>query len=410
MGYSAKVGSFNIDTAKTVTQQIAVTGLGFQPKIVLFWWGGSTATGDEVAGGLVNIGFGAAIDATHRVCVYGVSQDGAATSNTGSGHNTSACMRGYSDADTLDGRLDFVSMDADGFTTVIDDQFTIAFRISYLALGGSDLTNVYIATKQLATSTGNQAVTGIGFKPDAVLFAMPYSAGANEYNPGFYFSLGMATGPSNQGYVHGYSQDNSANSITYGYGFNGECIGRGDNYRESFVSLDADGFTLNHLEGTLGCYYYAICLKGGQYKVGDILTRTDGNDIAETEPGFQPVALLFASANKALSTQETMTAHARFSIGAATGAANRACAASSDESGLADTETAHANYDTEVYANVVDDGVVGLMDIKSIDATGFTAVMDDTDPSACWVTYLAIGATPTTPTITGRKTLLGVGI
>jgi hypothetical protein len=65
----------------------------------------------------------------------------------------------------------------------------------------------------------------------------------------------------------------------------------------------------------------------------------------------------------------------------------------SDETGLADTETAYANYDTAVYANVVDDAAAGLMDLKSIDATGFTCVMDDTDPSACWVTYLAIGAT-----------------
>jgi hypothetical protein len=64
----------------------------------------------------------------------------------------------------------------------------------------------------------------------------------------------------------------------------------------------------------------------------------------------------------------------------------------SDEDNLADTETARANYDTAVYANVVDDAIVGLMDIKSIDATGFTAVMDDVDPSAYWVTYLAIGA------------------
>lgn len=32
------------------------------------------------------------------------------------------------------------------------------------------------------------------------------------------------------------------------------------------------------------------------------------------------------------------------------------------------------------------------MDIKSIDADGFTCVMDDTEAAASWVTYLAIGA------------------
>jgi len=161
--------------------------------------------------------------------------------------------------------------------------------------------------------------------------------------------------------------------------------------RNSFVSFDADGFTLNALEASAQRYFNFICLKGGQYSAGDITTRTDGNDIAETV-GFTPVALLFASANRALSTQDTLTDHNSISIGAGTSTTNRACAAIWDQDALADTETAFANYDTAVYANVADDAIAGLMDIKSIDASGFTCVMDDTDPTACWVTYLAIGA------------------
>ena len=82
MAYSSYVGSFNIDTTKTVGQTQAITGLGFQPKVVLFWWSGSTATGDAVAGGNINIGFGAMIDATHRFCVVGASDDATADSGT----------------------------------------------------------------------------------------------------------------------------------------------------------------------------------------------------------------------------------------------------------------------------------------------------------------------------------------
>lgn len=64
----------------------------------------------------------------------------------------------------------------------------------------------------------------------------------------------------------------------------------------------------------------------------------------------------------------------------------------SDEDNLADTETATGNYDSAVYINIADDAAVGLMDLKSIESDGFTCVMDDTDPSACWVTYLAFGS------------------
>src|SRR3990167_4632438 len=396
MGYNSFVGSFNIDPTKTATETQAITGLGFQPKIVLFWWGGSTGTVDTVAGGAINIGFGAAISSTSRSCINTISEDAQASSDTYKFQDTDQIMRAYTDTDTLDGLLDFSSMDAGGFTVVYDDQFTQAYRISYLALGGTDLTNVYIGSQQQPASTGNYSVTGVGFQPDAVLFFYTRGATADVGSNHGYVGLGMATGSSNQGVAAIGTVDGQATTITSGYGYNGECMSTavpptGVGEREAFVSLDADGFTNNCLEVTSRSFYYFVALKGGQYSVGDITTRTDGNDIAETV-GFTPVALLFASANRALSTQNASTAHARISIGAGTSTSNRACAAISDENNLADSETAYANYDSAVYANVADDAIVGLMDIKSIDDSGFTCVMDDFDPVACWVTYLAIGA------------------
>src|SRR3990167_5420036 len=392
MAYSAIVGSFNIDPTKLATEIQAITGLGFQPKIVLFWWGGSTGTIDTVAGGTINIGCGAAISSTSRFCLMGISVDALATSDAQYSQSITEIMRAYTDVATLDGILDFSSMGADGFTVVYDDQITQAYRISYLALGGTDLTNVFIGNRATPTATGNYSTTGVGFQPDALITLMAPADAMPKIGANIGFSLGMATGSSNLGIVSVESSDAQATSLTSGYGYNGEIIAtRSLTIRNSFVSFDADGFTLNQLEGTLARYYCYICLKGGQYRVGDITTRTDGNDIAETV-GFTPVALLFASANRALSTQDTITAHNRLSIGAGTSTSNRACAAISDENNLADTETAYANYDSAVYANVADDAIVGLMDIKSIDASGFTCVMDDFDPVACWVTYLAIGA------------------
>ncbi len=102
--------------------------------------------------------------------------------------------------------------------------------------------------------------------------------------------------------------------------------------------------------------------------------------------------MLFFSANRVHSTQDTVTDHNRLSIGAGTSTSNRAVQAISDEDALADTETAYTNQDDAVYAHVVDDAIEALMDIKSIDSDGFTCVMDDTESSSCWVTYLAMGA------------------
>lgn len=393
MAYSSFVGSFNIDTTKTAGQTQAITGVGFTPKIVMFWWGGSTGTGDGVAGGTINVGFGAGISSSSRFAVDSISVDASATEDSFTSQNNTECIRCYTDTATLDGIADFTSCDADGFTLTIDDQFTQAYRISYLALGGTELTNVFIGNKQIPAANGNYGITGVGFLPDAVLLL---GAGLNSVagtgNNG-HFTLGMATSSSARGVVSTYELDAQTSSYAKGYGINSECFAYAQNIdRHDFVSMDADGFTVNQIDYAVQRYYFYICLKGGQYLVGDLTTRTDGNDIAETV-GFQPVAILFASANRALSTADTATNHAAVSIGAGTSTSNRACAAIWAEHNLADTETARANYDTAVYANVADDATVGLMDIKSIDATGFTCVMDDTDPSACWVTYLAIGST-----------------
>lgn len=395
MSYLAKVGSFNIDTTKTAGQTQLITGVGFQPKIVLFWWSGSTASSDTVAGGTYNIGFGAATSSTNRFCIINMSEDGQTDADSAYSQNDTEIIRAYTDTATLDGICDFSSLDSDGFTLIVDDQFTQAYRINYLALGGDDLTNVYLNSRTTPAATGEYDTTVLGFQPDFLLIATASSTIKNIAGNSGNISIGLATSGS-QGVISGRSQDAAATSNTMGYGYNAEILSiisgaTTITWRETFVSFLSNGFRLNQLEGGVARYYWYIALKGGQYSVGDLTTRADGDDISETV-GFQPVALLFASANRALSTQDTPTDHARLSIGAATSASERAVQAISDEDNLADSETAYANYDTAVYAHVKDDAIEALMDIKSIDASGFTAVMDDTETAGCWVTYLAIGA------------------
>src|SRR3972149_9729964 len=102
----------------------------------------------------------ARLSSTSRFCVQNISIDAGASSDSQFSQNITEIMRAYTDVTTLDGILDFSSMDADGFTVIYDDQFTQAYRISYLALGGTDLTNVYIGSQQQPASTGNYSVTG----------------------------------------------------------------------------------------------------------------------------------------------------------------------------------------------------------------------------------------------------------
>ena len=399
--YYAKTGSFNIDSSITTGNDQSITGLGFTPKIVLFWWSGSTATVDNVASGSIRHGFGAATGSSERYCTASASDDATASSDCCAGQWNDCVIKVFSDGDgTVDGAADFKSMDADGFTLTMDDQFGSDWRISYLALGGSDLTNVKVGSARQPASTGNYSVTGVGFRPDALITFGALASNDETYSQATVHAMfvGMATGSSNQGVCALWGYDNQTAAQTDSYGYNGEVtarisVGAAVYYRSSFVSFDADGFTLNQLEGTDQRYYWYVALAGGQYEVGELTTRTDGNDIEEDLAGsFEPAAILFASANRAHSTQDAASAHGRLSIGAGTSTSNRAVQAISDEDAVADMETAYTNQDDAVYAHVIDDAIEALMDIKSFDADGFTCVMDDTETSACWVTYLAFGA------------------
>lgn len=278
MGFSAKVGSFNIDTAKTAGQTQSVTSVGFTPKVVLFWWSGATGSSDAVTGEDIDMGFGAMSAADARWALYNGSDDANASSIAGRNLTDAgcilSCLNGF--GGTEDGRADCASLDADGFTLTIDNQFSTALRVSYLALGGDDLTNVYVGSNARDADTGNHAVTGVGFQPDALIVVYSWNVIPGSANNAAIFSLGMATGSSNQGVVGWGSYGAQATTITYGYGYNGEVVGAMYNdavaHRDAFVSFDADGFTLNQLEGTSTSALAFVCLKGGEYSVGDIVT------------------------------------------------------------------------------------------------------------------------------------------
>jgi len=394
---STKVGSFNINTSKLDNEYQTIDGVGFQPKIVLFWWGGSTSTVDSVSGGDIRQGFGFGISSSKQGQIGYISEDAEGTTIGRGVATDEACIYIFLEGatPTVDGTMIFYSQDINGFTLKIGNQFTNPYRISYLAIGGEELTNVNTGQFTITISGGNHSITGVGFKPDAVILlaAQTTSIPLTTSTPNI--SIGIATASTEQNVVLNFSADNAGTTQTQRYNYNNEVVAMvattGTYHRERFVSFDDDGFTLNHIEGLTTRYGLYIAFKGGYYKVDSINTRTDENDIVKTGLGFSPKSLLFLSHNTILSTEDTVQANARLSIGAAISPTERAVMATSDENGLAASETAYANYDSAVYAHITDDAIVGLMDIKSIDVDGFTTVMDDPDPSAARVVFLAIG-------------------
>jgi hypothetical protein len=149
---SSFAGSFQLGTG-IVGSTKAVTGIGFQPKAVLFFWTGLTSASSLLAADH-KFGAGFMISATKRGGATSQSDYAAATS--ASHHQTfdDAAIKLLTTAGAVDGAADFQSMDANGFTLVIDDQFVSDYMINYIAFGGTDLSADVASFSEPATPVG----------------------------------------------------------------------------------------------------------------------------------------------------------------------------------------------------------------------------------------------------------------
>lgn len=405
MALSTFAGTFLTSTAGA-GNTVVVTGVGFTPKAVIFYWVGRTEAIDTIGRASHFRGFGFACSPTDRRAICVTSADAVASSNGGRHHTDAACVISSTNAGVLDAALDLQSMDADGFTLVIDDNWLRNQRIGFLALGGSDLTNAATGALTEPGATGNADTTSLAFQPDCVLFisngesVAPPAGDATISN----CSFGAAVSSAQRGIWMGAQDDSSGTMDARSYCIGTECAGIQDDTvggsivaRADFVSFLSNGFRLNWLEiSGAARYYHFLALKGGSFRVDNLLTQTDTvTDIVESGFGFAPTGALLLSAGKAQDVADTATAHDRLSVGAFSGVTQRNAQAVLDEDALADSEVTTALEFDAVYANISTSSTIdGLMDVKSIDADGFTMIMDDADPAQAFVWYLAVGDAP----------------
>jgi hypothetical protein len=397
------VGAFNTGTGAAAST-VAVTGVGFQPKAVIFWWSGQDGTADVFTDtpGATAHGMGFATSSSERGAVANCSLDAVGTSDVARIAKNDACVTIYlTSATTIDGSLDFQSMDSDGFTLVVDDAFATSRRVHYMAIGGSDITNAKAGSFTVAASTGNQDFN-IGFTPDLVLMLnaqTEFSSGSVATDAAI-FSFGALTAAEQFCYL-GWSKDNSGTSDTTSYmrmtddaWAVWDTLANGNTPYIAAGSIITDGFRLNvanAFASAVDCVYLAF--KGGNYRVGEVLTRTNTTAWAETGFGFAPTGAMFISAMRAEDAVDSETVHNQLSIGGASSGSARQVAYIRDEN-VSGTMDVAVGYDADfVYANSLPTSLAtsGEMDLNSFDADGMTLQMDEADASAKLVAYIAFG-------------------
>ena len=382
----SKVGSFNTGTGSTA---IAVTGLGFQPKLLLFFWSGSVGTTDVIVGGDQRRGVGFAVSPSMRGVVAQWDGDNLGTSLCSRSMFNDCCVELHKD-DIVDGKLDLTSMDADGFTLAVDNAFGWDYRIHYLAIGGDDV----VASGGLITTASapaNYDVTTLGTAPG---FLGMISHGYN--------TMGNANNDSNNNRnMYAFSdlvgdvsmmlnpQKGAANANIITALFN--TMFYMANVTQATTSPLSNGFRTAFSLLNAVNYFLWFTLHGVKSKVGTFLTRTDTTPQAITGLGFSPAAIIFMSHGDPGINNEASRSD-RGSVGAVDASLGQRVASAHSQNGPTTTVVGVGHNSAGVYQTITDTDVQdGLMQINSLDGDGFTFQMSDPDPAARYVAYAAIG-------------------
>lgn len=407
MALDVAQGTFAAATS-TGNQEVNFSS-GFTPKVVFFYGVQTTAAATFTA--LRSQWFGAT-DGTRSWCVAWASDDAAGSSNCGFASYSTPLVISSDGTPTVDGVASIVSLDADGFTINWSNAPTSAVIVHYLALGGSDLTNVRVDWTAWGTGAAGTtfAETGVGFQPDAVLLCsysrttVPGTYTISSWSPAFGAMDGtnqastalagrdaQASGVVNASYQR---TDRSIMVLT-------NTASATPDAEASYSSFDSDGFTLSINDAApsaLALPYVAFQMTN--VAVFNDTQKTSTGTKAKTGIGFTPKAGLFFSAPKTAGTTViTADPAGTFMVGAAAGSTPTYSAAVGVEDDAADPTITDSYHDTDealIFAS--NTGGTNAVDaeasVSTWDSDGFTLDWGVADATAREFWGIVFGALP----------------
>lgn len=367
----------------------------------MIWSGLQTAAG-AVAD--AQFGFGVASSTTTENVGGYNSDNGTTSSDVVRIFNTAHIIQEYTaGATTLNVNASLSSFDANGFTLNWETLNTTSPKYNYLALGGSDITNVMSGNFAANTSTGNQAVTGVGFQPDIVFFFFGLNTTSVATNANTCFGVGVARSSSERWAASVGLQHNVATMNNRHAFYNNACLVQpqaGANNIEAladFVSMDADGFTINWSDapGQADLVGY-LAIKGGQWKVGTESQKTTTGTKTTTGLGIAPQGVLFASNCDTAANSNSITDNARMMMGVSTGASNNTALWTGDQDNVADANTSTIMSANKALIMATENGATPTTNaeaaISSLDSDGFTLDWTTADGTEREFGYVAFGS------------------
>lgn len=378
MALTYKNGNFLLNSA--TGNQTIDTGTSVDGKALILF--GTNQTGlDAFANGLSGF-FGCAANSTARAVIAWAADNNVGTTNSGQGCSNALCLRLFSaGTPTVDAEADFVSFgtgaNSGKFTINVTDAPTSNTIVHYIYLGGTDITNVNLVRKTQSTSTGSQAVTGVGFQGDAaIFFGTAQTAEGNAAESSWFIGSACQTQTAVERSVCIQNMDDGdthtpisefVQSPTSAIGvFTADAI----NSQADITSFDSDGFTLNWTDAASSAWvYYALVIKGGTWSI-DTITCPAATGSQSVSLGFTPKGVFFFGPGKT-GTAETETAPAGQVIGSYDGSVEDAIWTGTNNAinALAQSYTSNTKI---IFSGVPTGTTSAAADGTSLDANGYT--------------------------------------
>jgi hypothetical protein len=411
MGFAQ--GAIQWLTSDALNATKVVTGLGFQPKAIRFYWMGHQSATDSFTQTVSERrGIGFCSNTTTRRAVGTFSADNVADSDCGSvAANDCVCIT-VNGTGAIDGKLDISSMDPNGFTLIVDDVTPANLTIFYEAWGLDDIQQVTIGDIAEPAATGTQNYTANGFNArgdnQVVMFAGVQSTAAlntgQVNDSGFCVGAASGTATAQNIVVVGNSDDASATMDTVSYARATECLamivvaGGNPNARAVLSAFGTDTFTLNWTNrATTNRRYIYMAIKGGGWQVGSYTIRQDvGRTAAITNLPFILKGISFMGSMKTQSAAGTSTVQDRIGLGSASGLLERKAMGILDENATATSEIDLAiSYDSISSYPSATGTEQARQDLSVFGYNNFTLTVeiDEGGPDNEWMGYLAFGAT-----------------
>jgi hypothetical protein len=410
-------GSVQWLTTDALNATKVVTGLGFTPKAIRFYWVGLQSNSPTNAvSGAVNErrGVGFAVSAASRRCVGTFSLDGdGGGSSCGSVAMNTCVVVTVTAAGAVDGQLDISSFDADGFTLIVDDVTPANITVFYEAWGGQDITVADVGDIAEPAGTGTQNYTVNGFTDDGrgqvVMFAGVQSVNAvntgQAQDSGMCVGFASSTSSTNNVVVAGNSDTGSDPTDTDGYCFQGDCLaqiviagGTAVNARATLSAWGTNQFTLNWTaRATSNRRYIYLAIKGGSWQASSytIAGNTLNSTTTVSDLPFFLRGISLIGRMTAQDTAGTSTAQDRIGFGSGISTASRNSAGILDANNQDPTQVGTIVQYNSVLSFPTGAGAVqATYDINAFNLNSFQIIVDTAGGVASeFHGYLAFGDT-----------------